>query len=252
MNDNGNKGSWYSQSRFDVRLEWGLSAAENLAQDVDCVVIIDVMSFSTCVSVANDNNALIYPYIWKDETAIKYAQKIGADVASVDRKYDTDTFSLSPQSLKKIPEGYRLVLPSPNGSTISFQARDSGAAVFSGCFRNMAATAKACTGFERILVIPSGERWMDGSLRPAVEDYVAAGGIITLLGNRNLSPEAQVAAAAFACYKKDDFLSLNYCSSATELKERGFETDIAVCLEYNVSSNANRLNVNFYKSVSVA
>src|SRR5476649_714931 len=245
MNNKENRGNWYSQSRFDVRLEWGLSGAENLAQEVDCVVVIDVMSFSTCVSMANDNNALIYPYIFKDETAIKYAQTLGADVANFTRKFDTGEFSLSPQSLQAIPTDYRLVLPSPNGSTISFMARDSGAAVFSGCFRNLMATAKACIGFKHILIIPSGERWMDGSLRPAVEDYVAAGGIITFLGDRNLSPEAQAAAAAFACYKKDNFLSLNYCSSATELKERGFETDIALCLEYNVSSNANRLNADF-------
>ena len=52
----------FSQQRFGVRLEWGLSAVEGLASEADCIVIIDVISFSTCVSLAVDKGARIYPW----------------------------------------------------------------------------------------------------------------------------------------------------------------------------------------------
>ncbi|WP_426577362.1 2-phosphosulfolactate phosphatase [Xenorhabdus stockiae] len=241
--------SWYCQSQFEVRLEWGLHAAENLAQYVDCVVIVDVMSFSTCVSIASDNNAYVYPYSWKDETAIQYARNLGALSASFNRKCADSQFSLSPASLQAIPEGTKLVLPSPNGSSISFKAKDYGVTVFSGCFRNITACARACEDFKRILVIPSGERWPDGSIRFSIEDYVAAGGIIASLGNRKLSPEAYAAVAVYKQQQQHGLSSLYNCSSALELKERGFEADVNLCLEIDVSVNANRLYDNFYMAV---
>lgn len=237
--------TWFNQSPFDVRLEWGLAAAEHLAHEADCVVIVDVMSFSTCVSLANDNDALIYPWPWKDDSALRYAQENGADVASFERTFSGERYTLSPTSLRDIPAGHRLVLPSPNGSTIAFKARDCGAAVFSGCFRNRIATAQACAGFQRILLIPAGERWPDGSLRPAVEDYLAAGAIIAALGKRHLSPEAQAAAAAF---RGSSLADLHHCASARELQERGFARDVALCLALDVSRHACRLQDNAYRS----
>jgi len=50
---------WFSQGKFEVRLEWGLSAVEHLSREADCAVIVDVMSFSTCVSLAVNNGAYI-------------------------------------------------------------------------------------------------------------------------------------------------------------------------------------------------
>lgn len=61
---------WFSQGKFAVRLEWGRLAVEHLAGEVDCAVIVDVMSFSTCVSMAVNNGACVYPYPWKDASAI--------------------------------------------------------------------------------------------------------------------------------------------------------------------------------------
>lgn len=239
---------WFSQGKFEVRLEWGLSAVEHLAGEVDCAVIVDVMSFSTCVSLAVNNGADIYPYPWKDASALEYGMKIGACTASPDRRFCGEGYSLSPASIKNIRKGEKLVLPSPNGSAVSFKSRDAGIAVFSGCFRNMSATANACRSFERVLVIPCGERWPDGSLRPCIEDYVAAGGIISAMGRENCSPEAQAAAAIWQHYQGENWQLLRSCSSALELKQRGFHEDVDLCLEVDKSKKECRLWGDSYMS----
>lgn len=239
---------WFSQGRFEVRLEWGLSAVEHLVGEVDCAVIVDVMSFSTCVSVAVDKGACVYPYPWKDMSAIEYGMKIGASTASPERRFSGEGYSLSPASLRNISKGEKLVLPSPNGSAVSFRARDAGIAVFSGCFRNLSATANACRTFGRVLIIPCGERWPDGSLRPCIEDYVAAGGIIAAMGRENCSPEAQAAVATWQHYQKQNLLFLRECSSALELTQRGFNEDVDICLEADSSRRECRLWGDAYMS----
>ncbi|MBH1932429.1 2-phosphosulfolactate phosphatase [Serratia rubidaea] len=234
--------TWYTQEQFSVRLEWGIEAVEQLAEMADCIIIVDVMSFSTCISLALDNGAQVYPYPWKDESAIAYGNERGAHIASTERRLTGNGYSLSPSSLKNIEQGARLVLPSPNGSAISFRAKETAAAVFSGCFRNMAATARACHQFKRILVVPCGERWPNGTLRPAVEDLAAAGGIISYLTDRTWSPEASAAVSAYRHSYQKNISALNECASALELASRGFENDVALCLERNMSEIACRLH----------
>ncbi|WLS78414.1 2-phosphosulfolactate phosphatase [Erwinia pyri] len=239
---------WYSQQGFEVRLEWSLSAVDYLADETDCVIVVDVMSFSTCVSLAVDNGAHIYPYPWKDESALEYGISMGVNTASFDRRFSGKGYSLSPLSIQNIKKGESLVLPSPNGSTISFRAKEAGIAVFSGCFRNISATARACSAFKRILVIPCGERWPDGSLRPAIEDYVAAGGITEALGRKSLSPEALTALAAYRYHQEHHLSLLHNCASAAELRLRGFEEDIALSLEVDAGKLECRMYGNFYSS----
>ena len=107
--------------------------------------------------------------------------------------------------------------------------------VFCGCLRNLKATALACAAYQRILVVPCGERWADGNLRPALEDGLVAGGIISHLSGRNLSPEAQAATATFRALSTN---LLRQCSSALELIERGFAADVDLCLETNADDKA--------------
>ena len=73
----------------------------------------------------------------------------------------------------------RCVLPSQNGAEITLQAARIAKIVFGGCLRNalaVAAAAQRCgSSFN---VIAAGERWPDGSLRPALEDWLGAGAIL--------------------------------------------------------------------------
>jgi len=229
--------NWARQAGASVRLEWGAAAVERLADDVDCAIVVDVMSFSTCVDVAVARGASVYPYAWRDASARDYAAACGAEVAGTDRRL-AEGWSLSPTSLGRVPKGLKLVLPSPNGSAIAFHAREKGVAVLCGGLRNRRATARACATYRRVLVVACGERWPDGSLRPALEDLIGAGGIVAALGRAGASPEARAAALAYEALGDARRATLADCASARELVERSFAADVAPCLDEDASDTA--------------
>jgi 2-phosphosulfolactate phosphatase len=86
----------------------------------------------------------------------------------------------------------------------------------------------------QISVIPAGEKWSDGSLRPAFEDFIGAGAILSYLKG-NLSPEAQSAVAAYQGVRQSLESLIKQCGSGRELIERGFKQDIDLALKINVS-----------------
>jgi 2-phosphosulfolactate phosphatase len=153
--------------------------------------------------------------------------------------------SLSPTSLRDIPCGSRLVLPSPNGSAAAWLAGKTSAAVFCGSLRNMRATALACRHYASVLVIACGEKWPNDTARFCIEDYVAAGGIVSMLERPGeLSPEATLATLAYGGFNDagQRGAALAACSSAVELRERGFEDDVHLCLQEDVSNHACQLH----------
>lgn len=223
----------YNQSEFDLRCEWGEKGVIQLASISDVVVIVDVLSFSTCVEIATNNGVTIFPYQWKDESAQDYAKSVQAEVASCDRT-SNNGYSLSPTSVTQIQKGTKLVLPSPNGSYLTLLTNKTP--TLTGCLRNSFAVAKFAQRYgSKIAVIPAGERWEDGSLRPAFEDLIGAGAILSYL-NGSLSPEAQAAVAVFHTFKKDSLAYLKKCSSGKELIARGFEFDVELAGTINVSN----------------
>jgi 2-phosphosulfolactate phosphatase len=220
----------FDQAEFNLRCEWGQQGVAQLAAISDVVVIVDVLSFSTCVDVATSRGAIVFPYRWKDESAATYAAHIGAELASRDRAAQ---YSLSPASLLTIPTGTRLVLPSPNGSPLTLHTGKTP--TLTGCLRNCAAVAEYAQTFgANIAVIPAGERWADGSLRPAWEDWVGAGAILSQLpGTR--SPEVEAAIVAFLQVQNQLADAIQRCSSGKELIARGFSEDVRLASQLNIS-----------------
>lgn len=220
----------FNQAEFEVRCEWGEKGVLQLAPISDVVVIIDVLSFSTCIDIANSRGAIVFPYQWKDESAQTFAQSVGAKLAE---KRGGSRYSLSPASLLLIGEGNRLVLPSPNGSSLSLAT--AATPTLTGCLRNFRAVALAAMSYgRRIAIVPAGEKWSDGSLRPSFEDFVGAGAVISCLGG-SLSPEAQLAVAAYRGVHQFLERLVKQCGSGQELIERGFKRDVDLALEMNVS-----------------
>ena len=97
-----------------------------------------------------------------------------------------------------------------------------------------------------IAVIPAGERWPeDESLRFALEDMVGAGAIISHLPG-SLSPEAQVAVAAYHNARKNLVEVFDQCGSGQELRARGFAGDIALAAQVDVEDCAPMLRHGAY------
>ena len=243
------------QSGYQERFEWGEAGVLRLAPISDIVVIVDVLSFSTAVEIARSRGALVYPYRWRDERAASFAQSVDAVLASPGRmSTDESGYSLSPASLREIPAGTRLVLPSPNGATLSVHAAEHGSIVLAGCLRNASAIARACrTIGGSVAVIAAGERWVDageltGSLRPAIEDLVGAGAILSALNPTNPSPEARVAMAAFAEAIQFGPMFLRECSSGRELIERGFAEDVDLAAAIDSSETVPLLETGGFRT----
>ena len=231
-----------------VSCEWGPAGIEALRGHVAVLVVVDVLSFSTAVDIAVSRGAVVHPFQLGDETAAAAAARALGAIHARPRRTAGGQFSLSPASLEAIPAGAELLLPSPNGARLSLAGGDC--TVFAACLRNAGTVARAAltaAGAGDIAVIPAGERWPDGSLRPAIEDWLGAGAVIAALGIA-MSPEARLAALAFgAAGDTCADLVLN-SASGRELADGGFPRDVALATEIGVSRAAPRLIDGAYRA----
>lgn len=236
---------YFDQGTYEIRFEWGLAGLQALAPESDVVVVVDVLSFTTSVDVAVGRGAVIFPYRGTAADLQPFAAQVNALVARHGRQPGAG-YSLSPGSLTDIPAGTRLVLPSPNGSTLSLAA--GTAVTLAGCLRNATAVAaRAGQLGRRISVIAAGERWPDGSLRPGLEDLLGAGAILAQLTGSK-SPEAETAVAAFNHARPDLLAALQHCGSGRELIERGFAADVRLAARFDASAAAPRLADGAYRA----
>lgn len=226
-----------TQQGAAVRFGWGEQAALRFGRADGCLVVVDVLSFSTAVTVATSRGSLVYPCSWDGERARALAERHDA-VLAVGRGRTTprSPWSLSPAALLAAPVAPRLVLPSPNGSAIL--ERCDGPAV-AACLLNADAVAAWLlaqgygTADRPVSVVAAGERLPDGSLRPAVEDLLGAGAVVARLldvvPEPAASPEARAAASAFTG-AADVADAVATSESATELRERGHASDVEVAV----------------------
>jgi len=232
----------YAQDGFSAGFDWGPVGAEVVAGDI--VALVDVLSFTTAVTVAADRGIAVCPYRWRDETAAAYAEQWDATVAVGRSEAGPGDVSLSPATIRRAEGVSRLVLPSPNGSTIAKQLIDGGATVLAVSLRNRQAAAdwvNEHAAGRRVVAIAAGERWTDGSLRPAVEDLWGAGGFLSALDDDDLSPEAQAAVAAYDAVADDLPKLLHDCAGGRELTQYGYPEDVAIAAEVDESRSVPML-----------
>jgi len=221
--------------------EWGMAGVMALHTQVAVLVIVDVLSFSTSVDIAVSRGATVYPSPFADKAGAESAAMQANAVLAQPRSSATGRFSLSPSSLLNIPAGTKLMLPSPNGSRLSYSAgRTPGQLpVLAGCLRNATAVARAArilAGDRPVGVIPAGEAWPDGSLRPAIEDMLGAGAILDKLEG-SCSPEAQLARDAYRSAGRELGRLVRLSVSGRELVDRGFPGDVDLAVEQDVSAS---------------
>ncbi len=235
-----------AQSGYAHRFGWGLDGLRSLADEAAVVVVIDVLRFTSAVSAAIEAGATVLPFRWKDDRAAAYAAERDAVLAG--RREDGGP-SLSPTDLLGVPSGMRLVLPSPNGSTISFEAADLGVEhVLAGCLRNATATARRAhelAAGRPIAVIAGGEGWKDHDrFRPALEDFLGAGAVLAALDpdrSHSSSPDSRSARAAFIDASDDLLGALQGTASGVELTRIGFADDVETASHLDTTDLAAEL-----------
>jgi 2-phosphosulfolactate phosphatase len=107
-----------------------------------------------------------------------------------------------------------------------------------GCLLNATAVAEVAGQLQqrtgaKITVIPCGEKWVDNlenenKLRPAIEDYLGAGLILSRLTGSK-SPEARVCISAYEQSAADLNELIWECGSGRELREKGYGADVEFC-----------------------
>ncbi|WP_084143096.1 2-phosphosulfolactate phosphatase [Amycolatopsis taiwanensis] len=209
------------------------------------MAVVDVLSFTTTLTVAVERGIEVFPYRWKDESAARFAQQHDAVLAVGRSQARPGEVSLSPATVREARDVRRLVLPSPNGSTIAQSMAGVAGEVIGVSLRNATAAAAWTAARLRsdeacgVAVVAAGEQWSNGALRPAVEDLWGAGAYLSALrrhGFDALSPEAQSAVAAFAHVSGDIARQLHAAASGRELAADGYRQDVDVAAEIDRSA----------------
>jgi 2-phosphosulfolactate phosphatase len=233
----------HGQSQYQVRFDWGLEGAADVAADVDVIVVVDVLSFSTTVDLAVSLGASVVPADPADRPALA-----GVDDAIIAGRRSEQGITLSPTSItsETVSAGDRIVLPSLNGSSLVAELRERGASIVVASLRNRTAVAKWVLEQQGdkgdrffVAIIAAGEQRADGSTRFAVEDLLGAGAVIDALADVGVdycSPEAAAAAAAFTGLRNATGHLIGASASGRELAGEGFRGDVDLAIDLDVSS----------------
>ena len=173
--------------------------------------------------------ATVYPYRWKDATAAEFADSVGA-------------FAASRAAASSFAHWRRFNARHPACALFYHRRTARRSAVLTGrtptlagCLRNAEAVARAAQAIgPRIAVIPAGERWPDGSLRPCLEDWLGAGAIIRHLFG-SMSPETNTAREVYELNEHHLTERIHSCTSGRELIEQGWEEDVRLASEIGTS-----------------
>ena len=170
-----------------------------------------MLSFTTTLTVAVEQGIAVYPYPWAGDGRRRRTPRSAARPwpSAGARAWQTGAVSLSPASFDGVAGIERVVLPSPNGSAISFALAEAGVTVVGACLRNAGAVGAWLRDRRpaTVAVVAAGERWPDGSLRPAVEDLWGAGAVLAALGADGVSPEARAGRGGVRRACADDLAS---------------------------------------------
>lgn len=229
--------SAFDQAPYRCRFDWGLPGIIRAAKRGNIIVLVDTLSFSTAVIKAVSKGAIIIPCAEADRAG-DIAAHSGAEVAvSRTDVPDSGQFSLSPDTFNKVKPGTRIVLPSLNGGTCLKQAVGARAILIGGLV-NANSVGRSISDMQSqndlcVTVIACGEREKGtGELRPAIEDTLGAGAILSSL-DLSKSPEALVCEAGFLSSRLSLPALLWDSVSGRELRESGFGDDVVLAANLN-------------------
>lgn len=233
---------FFDQSPYKCKVEWGRRGAREAAERGDIVIIVDVLSFSSTVITALNNGAVIHPYP-KNLNGQQYADKIGAEyILGRSEAAKLGKPTLSPVSFNQSHFDKKYILTSLNGAHCTWIASKASALLI-GALLNAESVAAVANQLHiqtkaNISVIPCGEEWEEireheNTLRPAIEDYLGAGAILSYLDGEK-SPEAEICMTSYLSIKQKIDSLMWHCGSGRELREKGFQSDVEHCSRLNV------------------
>lgn len=174
--------------------------------DTPAVVVVDVLSWTTAVTIGVARGATIVP----------------------SAEATTDRGRLSPHTMRHadLPDPARLTLPSPNGSALA-AGIPSAVTLIAGCLRNAQAVAGwlLAHDYDTVTVIAAGEHRVDGRWRRCAEDYLGAAAILAALGADD------TAARAWGRHGNHAARHLHDSLSGRELVAKGYPEDVALAAE---------------------
>lgn len=234
--------AYLSQDPHRCKFDWGARGARLAAERGDIVILVDTLCFSTTVSNAVSRGVVVYPCGDGDDRT-EVAMRVGGE-ASVHRR-DASTrggYSLSPASFDEAVAGTIVALWSPNGANCSRLAV-SAPLVFLGAFVNARYVCSAVCEIVKarrlaVTVVACGERiplgnGQFGEMRMAIEDYLAAGCILSRL-SEDRSPEATICVSAYKSNESHIAQLIRESVSGREAKQGGFENDVLFSIRTDV------------------
>jgi 2-phosphosulfolactate phosphatase len=235
----GRSRSFFEQAEYRIRFERGERGLRAIIRDCTVVVIVDVLSFSTAADVAVTAGARVFatPY----STDVREVAERHNAIYAVARGEETKgrPYSLSPDTLLTVPPDSQLVLPCMDGATLIATSQEGGSRwIMTGCLRNASAAAAFINkhfASDNIAIVAAGERWPNFTLRPALEDDLAAGAILSQLDLTDASPEAKSVAGAFLAMSNNLADAVRTSVSGRELIELGYPHDVESAVQYGVS-----------------
>jgi 2-phosphosulfolactate phosphatase len=228
-----------------VHVEWGRTGAALAGARGDVVVVVDVLSFSTTLSIAaaRDFTCLVYSGAEIESLGgpAMAAIRLGARPLSRQRRVEPGEISLSPASLLEAEPGQRVIFTSLGGASVVSAAAQAPAILIGGP-RN----ATACAGLAaelmtsvragRVTVVACGEHWSSvdpdtEGTRPAAEDWLGAGAVCAGMADLGYSLSAEARLAASSWTRPSALADVADCVSARELRAAGFASDVELALE---------------------
>jgi 2-phosphosulfolactate phosphatase len=227
----------FSQEPYRIRIHWGDIGASHAADRGDIIVIIDMLDFSTAVTTAVAQGAIVYP-VSKKEHLEKVASEVGGQIAKSKQEAAESGFSLSPLHMMRAKPGDKIVLQSNNGAYDTDHAQNA-CCILVGTMLNAPAVARVVRNILgstnlRCTINPCGERWPDEKeFRPAIEDHLAAAAIVHEIGlHAYLSPEAEVIEAAWRQLETQYKRLILDSGSGRKESEEGVGDDTEFALDY--------------------
>ena len=105
-----------------------------------------------------------------------------------------------------------------------------------GSLRNATAIARWLNSDDpSVAVVACGERWPDGSFRPAIEDLLGAGALIAALEGMP-TPQARAAAGAWWALESQTADTLAASTTGRQLADAGWADDVAFAADVDASA----------------